>query len=146
MMLEPVNVCGAAERSGNVCGIDGCWPRRPIDAVERLPQRAQVALRVSVGQLDHHAPLGMAGEFNEKWGQVAHVVEDVVTHDFVCLGGRWGDIRPATDDLRVPDSVALSPFCKYVEHSLALVDCDQECSRRCQREACGATACTDVEH
>ncbi len=99
-----------------------------------------------VGQFHHDPPFGVAVERGQKRGEVAHVVEDMVAHDHGRVGGAGGDVRPAADDLRVPNPAPLGRFREHVEHGLALVDGDKQAGRRRQGEAGCPAACADVEH
>jgi hypothetical protein len=101
---------------------------------------------VVICQLHDDPSFGVAVEGGEKQGKVAHVVDDVVTHDHVRLGSIGGDVRPAADDLCVPHPAPLGPVCEHVEHGLALVDGDQDTGRWCQREAGGPAACAHIEY
>jgi hypothetical protein len=122
--LEPLGVHVVTEHAGNISGIIGRRSGWPVDAVDGGPQRIEVALRVSVRQLDHDPVFSMVVELIKERGQVAHVVEDVVAHNHVRVRGCWGNVRPPADDLRMPYPVLLSLVCKHIEHGPALVDGD----------------------
>jgi hypothetical protein len=84
--------------------VDGVLRRRhagPVNAVDGLPQRAQVALGVKLCQLDHDPALGVPVQRSQERCEVGRVVDDVAAHDHRRHGGLVGDVGPAAGDLGV---------------------------------------------
>jgi hypothetical protein len=144
--LESLDMDVIAEGDSHLGSIRGTWPGRPVNAVDDLSQRVEVALWVVIGQLHHDPSFGVAVEGGEKRGEVTYVVKDVVTHDHVRLGGVGGNLGPAADDLCVAHPAPLGPLPEHVEHGLALVDGDKDTGRWCQGKAGGPAACAHVEY